>query len=139
MADEVLVKDALTSEMIGGGEEMTDRLVEAGWSVTAAFWVYSLESLRWRLVFGVGEVPERGSLEIYSAIQADIARRPLRGIDFSEIMVLQPDHPLVKRIAGYAERTGGTSPVRVKQAVIDGDFVEDALIYPVPQRRREAA
>ncbi len=139
MADEVLVKDPLTAEMIAGGEELTNRLVEAGWSVVAAFWLFSTESVRWNLAFGIGEVPERGSLEVYSAIQADLAARPLSGVAFSEIMVLQPRHPLVERLHDYAAKSGDTSPIRIKQAVIDSTFIEDVLVYRVPQRRREAA
>lgn len=139
MADEVLVKDVLTQEMIADGEELTRRLVEDGWSVVAAFWYYSPESSRWTLRFGVGEVPVRGSHEIYSAIQADLAARPLREVAFSEIMLLQPQHPLVEFLRDYAGKVGGTSPVRVRQGIIGDAWIEDALIYSVPERRRDAA
>lgn len=139
MADEVLVKDVLTQEMIADGEELTRRLVEAGWSVVAAFWYYSVESSRWTLRFGISEVPARGSHEIYSAIQTELAARPLRAVAFSEIMLLQPEHPLVVFLRDYADKVGGTSPKRVRQGIIGSAWIEDALIYFVPQRRRDAA
>lgn len=139
MADETLVKDPLTDEMISDGEELTCRVVDAGWGVAAAFWLFFTDSLRWNLVLGIDEVPEKGSLEIYKAIRTDLDARPLRGVEVSELMILQPDHPLVKRMKSYAGKSGGTSPVRIKQAVLDNVFVEDALIYFVPERRRDAA
>lgn len=139
MADEVLVKDVLTQEMIADGEELTRRLVETGWDVVAAFWYYSIESYKWTLRFGISEVPVRGSQEIYSAIQADLIARPLRGVSFSDVMLLQPQHPLVGFLRDYANKVGSASPKRVRQGIVGNAWIEDALIYPVPQRRRDAA
>lgn len=140
MADEILVRDQLSAEMIAGGEEMTERLLAAGWSVSAAFWLFFSDSLRWNLVFGIDEVLERGSLEIYDAIHTDFDARPLHGIDFSEIVVLQPDHPLVKQMRGFAETSRVNAPhLRVKQVVMGNVFIDDALIYFMPERRRDAA
>lgn len=139
MAEEILVKESLSAEMIASGEEMTKRLVEAGWGVAAAFWLYFTDSLRWNLVFGINEVLEKGSIGIYSKIQDDLAVRPICGINFLDIVILQSDHPLVKRMKNLAKTNGNSSPSRVTHIVMDNVFIEDALIYPVPRRRRNAA
>ncbi len=139
MAEEVLVKENLSAEMIDGGEELTNRLVEAGWSVTASFWLYLSDSLRWNLVFGIEQVVSEGSLKISSSIQVDLDARPIRGVNFLDVVVLQSDHPLIKRMRSLTKAGGQASRTRVTHAVVDNVFIEDVLIYPVPKRRRNAA
>lgn len=141
MAEEILVmKEALSEEMIQGGKELTSRLVDTELSLTASFWFYFTDSMRWNLVLGSEQVLEEGTIKVYSFIQADLDAHPIHGVNFSDIVVLQSDHPLIKRLKKFGKaNVNGASRTRVTHAVVDNVFIEDALVYPVPKRRRNAA
>jgi len=53
MVTEALVKESLSSEMISAAEELTRRLDEARFIVSASLWLYIPEINTWRLMIGI--------------------------------------------------------------------------------------
>jgi hypothetical protein len=131
MAENTVVKEQLTDAMIQAGENLTRKLDEAGVPVVAALWLFDTDLGGWRLVFATPDVDTKGPREVYRKIIAaieslgpDSAAAPL-----SVIGLLGPNADLV-RLLKVAIQTGtGISRVRFTRNVINGHFIDDALIY----------
>ncbi|MFN2514070.1 MAG: hypothetical protein ABR568_21985 [Pyrinomonadaceae bacterium] len=54
MATEVVVKHSLSDEMISAGAELTRRLDDARFIVSASLWLFTPETGGWRFVIGGG-------------------------------------------------------------------------------------
>lgn len=129
MAENTVVKEQLTEAMIEAGAQLTSKLDEIGLPVTAAFWLYVTDLNEWRLVFASPEVSSNGSRAVYEKIRRAVAELSGEGIALSNIGVLDPDADLV-RLLKFAVRTGpGVNRIRFSKNVINGHFIDDALIY----------
>ena len=62
MAEEILVKEYLSPEMISAGRDLIARLDAADWHPTSAFWLFDLERNRWKLVLSSPEIEKNGSV-----------------------------------------------------------------------------
>ena len=60
MVTEMVIKESLSNEMISAGSELTRRLDEAGFIVSASLWFYVPDSNTWRLIIASPEVRTRG-------------------------------------------------------------------------------
>lgn len=135
MAQDVVVKESLDEALIGDGAALVQALDDAGWTVSAALWLYSPDASRWRLLIASPLVERHGPREAYAGIQ-----RALNGLDrgdaglaLDDVMVVGRDHSLV-HVLRTAIRTGpgpALSRVRFARNVIDGHFIDDALIYRI--------
>lgn len=126
-----MVKEQLTSAMIDAGAELTTKLDEIGLPVTAAFWLFVPELNEWRLQFASPDVSTRGPREVYEKIRLAIDQLGAKAaaVPLSIIAVLDADADLV-RLLKQAIRTGpGVSRIRFSRNVINGHFIDDALIY----------
>ncbi len=139
MAEETLVKEVLSTEMINGGKELTQRLSNTELDVTASFWFYLIDNMRWNLMFGVSRVLEEGTVKAYTIIQSELKDRRIRGVNFSDIVVLQSDHPVIRRLNSFVEGGRSAAEVRVSRSVVENVFIEDAYIYHISYRRERAA
>ena len=129
MAENTVVKEQLTDAMIEEGAQLTSKLDETGLPVTAAFWLYVTDLNEWRLVFASPEVSSNGPRAVYEKIRRAVAELGGEGIALSNIGVLDPDADLV-RLLKFAVRTGpGVNRIRFSKNVINGHFIDDALIY----------
>jgi hypothetical protein len=128
MAEEVLVKEALTSDMIALGSELTKALDEAGWPVVAVFWLYDAEANDWRLVVASPTVAETGPLAGYRFV-GEILDRLNRTLPLNALSVVAPNHPVVHALASsdYARRPSVGR--RVSRTVVNRQFVDDAYLY----------
>lgn len=50
MAEDTLVKDVLSGDMIAAGQALTNTLEQRGFPFVAVFWLYDWENNRWNLV-----------------------------------------------------------------------------------------
>lgn len=139
MAEEVLVKEILTTEMIEGGRDLTKRLAKTELGVTASFWFYMTDNLRWNLMLGISQVLEEGTIKAYTIIQSELKDRPVRGVSFSDVVVLQSDHPVIRRLKRLTRASKGGAEVRVSRAVVENVFIDDAYIYNLSYRHKHAA
>lgn len=131
MAEEVVVKDPLTQEMIAAGRELTKQVEAAGLDLVCSLWLFATETNQWRLVFGTTRVDSDGPLKVYAAIQ-DILEgqsESAQGIDLQNISVMSPNQPLIKAIRSAFKVEAGFVEIRFTRSRIGDVFVEDSLIY----------
>ena len=131
MAENTLVKEQLTNSMIEAGAELTAKLDESGLLVTAAFWLFMPDVNEWRLLFASPEVRSKGPRRVYRQIQEAVSKLGPDGaaVPLSVIGVLD-DAAELPRLLKYAIQTGaGVGRIRFSKNVINGHFIDDALIY----------
>jgi hypothetical protein len=129
MAEETLVKELLTSEMLDGGRELTQRLDNTELDVTASFWFYFTDSMRWELVFGISQVLTQGPLQSIEVIQDLLRKRPIPGVNFLDLVVLQSDHSLIRRLKSLATTGKTLKGIRFTHVVVENVFIQDVYIY----------
>lgn len=125
-----MAQTTLVEDTIRGGEDVVAALDAAGVRVTAAFWHYDPEAEDWTLVLALPDVDEAGPSAAYRRVR-DAAGSALRDhrLRLSDTQVRSPADDLVV-LLGKAIRTGpGLSRIRFSRNVINGAYIEDALIY----------
>lgn len=123
-----MVGSSLTEGMIEAGRKLLERL-DVNYFVRSAFWFYTGQE--WRLIFSPHEIIFSGPLEIYRKTERAIKLMGLeeKGLSFSDIVLAEPRHPIVKAI-GSAVHTGPrTVGIRFSDNVVNGIRVQDAYIY----------
>jgi hypothetical protein len=129
----MVVKEALSSEMIYAGAELTRRLDEAMFILTASLWLYITEAYAWRFIIGSPEVRTNGPKKAYKQIQTVISKmsEDQPKIQLKDVTVIDSNDPLISLLR-IAVRTGeGISNVRLTHNVINGVLIEDAYIYRI--------
>lgn len=134
MATEVVVKESLSSEMISAGAELTRRLDDARFIVSASLWFYIHETNTWRFIIGSPEVRTHGPKKAYKQVQSVISSIPEEQpkIPLKDITVVDSnDDPLIALLR-VAVRTGDeNSGIRLSRHAINGVLIEDAYIYRI--------
>jgi hypothetical protein len=131
MAEEMVVKEILTKEMIESGAELTRLLDRAQLTVSASLWLYIPESNIWRLTIASPEVKTCGPKKVYQKIQSVLSQIPEEqpSVGLKDISVVENDNVLISLLR-IAIRTGdGISGIRFSKNTINGQFIEDAYIY----------
>ena len=131
MAEDVVVKDVLTPEMIHAGAELTRLLDANGRAPSASFWFFLPDAGQWRLLVALPDLPRTGPRDAYTSILGALQQMETNGgaIPLGEIEVLEPEHPLVQLLRA-AIRTGDRiTGIRFSKNAINGQFIEDAYIY----------
>jgi hypothetical protein len=130
MAEETLVKEVLTSEMIDGGRELTIQLDKTELDVTASFWFYFIDSMRWNLIFGISQILTEGPIRPISIIQDVLNQQPIiRGVNLLDVIALQSDHSMIRRLKNLVTTGKAIRETRISQAVVENVFIQDAYIY----------
>ena len=131
MAEESLVKEALTEAMKTGGAELTRRLDEAKWPVVASFWYFVPDDNRWKLILASPRVVSDGPKHSYEAISRALSTLRESFGSLENISVVPPSHDLVRTLAS-AIQTGWTiSGIRFSKNTINGRFIDDAYLYRI--------
>ena len=133
MATEVVVRQNLSEEMISAGAELTRRLDEAQFIVSASLWLYVPETNAWRLVIGSPEVRTRGPRWAYKKVQSMLSKLPEEQtkISLKDVTVLDSKDPLITLLKVAIKTGNGISGIRLTRNVINGTAIEDAYIYRV--------
>lgn len=130
---ENVVKEQLTGAMVDAGAELTGMLDEIGLPFTEALWLLVPEVNEWRLLFASPEVASKGPREVYNKIRQAIGQLgdKASAAPLSVIALMDSDADRV-RLVRVAIRTGpGVDRIRFSKNVIDGHFIDDALIHRV--------
>lgn len=134
MAENLVVKEQLTADMIDAGEALTRKLDHLRVPITAAFWLFDPEIHDdWRLLFASPDVDEKGRQHVYRQIYRALEQLgdnaaviPLFGI-----RLLDGSEKLVRQLQTAVRTGAGISRIRFRKNVADGHYIEDALIYRV--------
>lgn len=141
MAEEVVVKEQLTQDMIAAGNELTRRLRGVpDFDLVCSLWLYTSESNNWKLVVATPLAENPGPLHVYRLIQGVIREAWPADLEMGldTISVLRSNHPFVtglRRSVGHfdiEELPTGSRPVLPKKIIlmrIQDVLVEDARIY----------
>lgn len=130
MAEEILVKEPLTKEMIEVGEELQRRLITTGVRIAACFWLFDREANRWQLTVASPEVDDEGSRVVYGKVWDILYGGPngIRGLDLPDVTVLGANDKFVRALAGYNALTT-LSEKRLSGFGLNGIYIEDIYIY----------
>lgn len=141
MAEEIVVKEQLTREMIKLGKDMSLRLREKSFELVCSLWLYNPESNRWHLVLASPVVDREGPRKAYEIIEEILQENWEMDIWLRNISVVSPSHPLVLALRSlgkiellrpmYAPAPRVDVGRRYTRSRVGDIFVEDAYIYLV--------
>ncbi len=134
MAEEVLVKEILSTEEIAAGEKLLKRLDRTKADIIASYWVYVPVVAEWHLEFVSPQVESDGPLEFYGKVGDLLSSPP--GIDYltlNTIMVVGPNYSFYKQLRSALKPEKDLSGVQLRQYLV-GDEVMDFYIYRYPAR-----
>jgi hypothetical protein len=130
MAEETLVKEALTDQMIAAGAGLTESLDRAQWPVVASFWLFDSENNHWRLVLASPAVTREGPRESYRHV-SNALREMNTGVQLENVSVVSPEDPLVQVFRSVYRTGRDLEGRRVFRTAINGHFVDDAYVYRI--------
>jgi len=127
----MVVKESLSNEMISAGSELTRRLDESGFLVSAAFWLYEPDSNAWRFTIGSPEVRTQGLKAAYKQVQSVVTAIPedQPKIPLKDISVIDSNDPFISLLRVGIRTGGGIAGIRFGRNMINGVLIEDAYIY----------
>ena len=132
MAEEILVKEPLTHEMIAAGEELMRVLEAANIELSALFWLYTVEAGQWRLTLATPLVDTLGPKKTYATVRNALssASSAIQGLDLLSVTAVSPNERLVRALAsvsGLANSSLATK--RLPRSYLNGIYVDDIYIY----------
>ena len=120
---------ALVDSEVEAGKTLLDALDSAGLRPSAAMWMYFSEHSEWRMIVALGgEIRDLNSeyIKVAKVLNQNPAIR--NHIDLSRIKIVSGKDSMISGLRKIVRvKEGGT--MRFSTAVINGIFVEDALIY----------
>lgn len=140
MAEEVVVKEQLTPEMVQAGDELTKRLrSDKDFDLLCSLWLYSSDFNRWRLTVGTPIVDSSGPIQAYRHIEAAVGGDwPYPDTPLYEISILRSNHSLVRALRSLGPFPAGPAPTpavkfhkKIRLTPVQDVFIEDALVYYV--------
>jgi hypothetical protein len=131
MAEEILVKEALSTEMVSAGTKLANHLNHSHLVIDALLWLYVPELNVWRFLIASPEVGSQGPKKIYQQIRAIIAKIPeaQQTVPFSDIFVVDSKDPLIMVLRTIVKTGQEISGLRFSKNVIKGVLIEDSYIY----------
>lgn len=131
MAQDLLVGDQLTDDMITAGEHVVSGLDKLDVLVKAAFWLLLPDQHVWRLVIASPEVRSLGPKAVYRKVTAALKHLPpdIQPISTKDITVLEDNNQLVQLLKGLVKTRPAISKIRLSRNVVNGQLIEDALLY----------
>ena len=133
MAQELLVGEQLTPDMIKSGELLIAALDKLNLRVKGAFWLLLPEQHVWRLIIASPEVRLHGPKAVYRKIAAVLNKLPdeVTPVGTKDISVVEDNHPLLLVLRSAVSTGPGISGIRFSRNVINGQLIEDAYLYRV--------
>jgi hypothetical protein len=124
---------ALVAPNVDAGAALVNLLDDREIPVSAALWIRMDAEREWELVLSSREVDRHGSLNVYKRIAKLLQANPIDGISLDHVRLVGERHPLVALLRRVV-KTGAKrlSQIRFTRNVVDGTFIEDAVIYRMP-------
>jgi hypothetical protein len=121
------------------GAELLSALFAAGFTVTAAFWVYNTGIHDWRLVLATPEVRERGRAQSYRAVQKAIFDGELSSaISLFRVALVSDADPIVERLRSLADNPAVDAlGMPFDQEIFDQESHGEGFLYKVDALRFE--
>jgi hypothetical protein len=131
MAENTMVKEQLTEEMVEAGAQLTQKLLDMGVPIDLAMWFFKADTNDWRLLYASPLVATEGSRVVYEKIlQARKAIGPAaERLAFSSIGLKQTNDRLVQLLQKSVSTGPEVARVRLSRNAIEGQYIDDVLIY----------
>ena len=124
MAETVLVDDDIKA-----GSELVRILDEDGFPVTAAAWIYFPDVEEWRLVIRTPKAAKDLQEAYLEVARAMDAKGNLRAkLNLSKVKLVPPTDRMLQAL-GSVVRASGLNSIRFSRNVVNGIYIDDALIY----------
>ena len=124
-----MVAASLTTEMIDEGKRLLEKIDSTDNVVDAAFWIYSPDIEKWKLLISMPNLTPEGPKRGYRTIQKAIKKLKDPKLELDQITIPRPNEPLLNLLRS-AFRTGpGIAGVRFTNNVVNGQLIDDAYIY----------
>jgi translation initiation factor 2 beta subunit (eIF-2beta)/eIF-5 len=132
VAEEVLVKESISRDMISAGDRLARHLVASELPIDGLLWHYVTESNSWRFVVASPEVSASGPKNVYQRIRAIIEQMPQSDeqvVNWDDIFVVDTKDPLIKLLRQAVHTGKGVAGTRFSRNVVNGVLIEDAYVY----------
>ncbi len=131
MAEEILVIDHLTDNMVAAGALLVERLDQAGAEIKSAFWLYDAEQRSWKLIIASPLVGSLGPRQLYERIFA-ANRQATEGekvLSLHNIEVRNTDNRLICSLNRAIHTDATISGIRLTRNFVHGEYIDDSYIY----------
>jgi hypothetical protein len=131
MAEEVVVKEPLSTQRIVAGKKLVELLDGNDFEVVAAFWLFSAQSNNWRLMIASPLVERDGPQSVYRRIHTMVSMIPdeFPWLNLGNITVLSPEDNLVQLLRKAVHTDKGFYGIQFSRSRINDVFIDDAYIY----------
>jgi hypothetical protein len=129
MAEEILVKEALTGEMIEAGASVVKGLKKRRFVVDAAVWLYLSELNRWRLVLATPGLRRDGPKKAYKRLLQNLRSMDTHRISLEDVALADSRDPLIQVIRHALRTYRSPNGIRFSREMVQGQFIEDAYVY----------
>ena len=126
-----MVTKDISKESIESGKILLEELDKAEIKVDAAFWFFFSDSSSWKLVFSLPQEIKKGPKKAYSVIQKVYSKigNKLPGLSINDVVLSNIADPLIKILKVMIHTGPEISEIRLTQNMINGTFIEDAVMY----------
>ncbi len=131
MAEELLVKEFLSSEMISAGHKLAEYLHNSHLATDALLWLYNSEANVWRFIIASPEVSGLGPRKVYEKVRSILMNMPedQRKVPLADIFVVKSNDPLISPLRTAINTGQKITGIRLSQNVLHGVFIDDVYIY----------
>jgi hypothetical protein len=128
MAQEILVSEILTSEMISAGAELAPYFLSSQLPIDGLLWLYHPESETWRFVVVTPEVKTFGLTKVYEDIRSIVSNIPAGKliVPINDIFAVDSNDPL---IAALRPAMVGRQNVKISGSLFGRVLIEGAYVY----------
>ena len=129
MAEETLVKEALTDQMIEAGKTVVEKLDRGRFMVDAALWFYLADQNQWRLLLATPGVHADGPRKTYKRVLQVLRNAAIDSPSLEDLAVLDTRDPLIQLFRTAVRTDRSLNGIRFSKNTVNGQFIEDAYIY----------
>lgn len=126
MAEEVVVKEQLTNEMVAAGRDLARHLAAKDPELVSALWLYESETNQWRFVIASPRVDTDGPLQVYETVEQILQENAIR-LSLRDVTALSPTTPVIRALKS-ALKLGGPTDVRFTRNRVNDVYVDDSHI-----------
>jgi hypothetical protein len=128
MAEESLVKEVLSEQMIAVGHELVLRLDRAGFPLAGALWIFDPENNEWRLLLASPSVRTEGPRAAYSRV-AEVLQDLRSALSLEDVTIVDTDDTRIRLLSSVYPSDQNIEGRRFKRGAIGGHLIDDAYIY----------
>ncbi len=119
--------ETLVEQQIRDGQALVRKFDQSKFPFVSAFWFYYPDQDAWKLVVATDEAGD--PIKAYTRLSGIISSIEEQGfsLDISQVKLVKPTDPLIRALRII--RIEGISNVRFTSNLINGVYIDDALIY----------